>query len=106
MESARSINVESNHIQSLKNLSDNPEANPKKSSLNHLQQNLFWRASENSEKQVSNDQPAQFLNEKKSYRKKHSKHIACVPYRKCHSLMEEKVINVINKIKSGKECQK
>lgn len=29
-----------------------------------------------------------------------------VPYRKCHSTMEEKVIGIINKINSEKECQK
>ena len=47
-----------------------------------------------------------FINEKKSYRTQFHRRTVGVPYRKCHSSMEEKVVAIINKIKSGKECHK
>jgi hypothetical protein len=42
---------------------------------------------------------------RKSYRKKLSRRgVATIPYRKCHDLLEGRVVTVINKIQTGKNC--
>lgn len=40
--------------------------------------------------------------EKKSYRKNHHKKVNMIPFRKCQSLIEERIVNAINKMDSGK----
>lgn len=70
-----------------------------------LEQNSPFGALE-VERQGSRRSDDEFINEKKSYRTQYHRRTVGVPYRKCHSTMEEKVVGIINKINSGKECQK
>ena len=66
-----------------------------------LEQNSVFPALEVEKKQqVKSDD--QFINEKKSYRNQYHRRMVGVPYRKCHSTMEEKVVGIINKINNGK----
>jgi hypothetical protein len=41
---------------------------------------------------------------RKSYRKIHRKEIISIPYRKCHDAFEGRIVTIINKIESGKNC--
>jgi hypothetical protein len=43
---------------------------------------------------------------RKSYRKHHRREIVSIPYRKCHDAFEGRVVTIINKLQSGKNCQK
>ena len=47
-----------------------------------------------------------FEDEKKSYRKQQSKRLNSVPYRKCQSSIEERIVSIMNKIEGGKDCEK
>ncbi len=41
---------------------------------------------------------------RKSYRKMHKRDIISIPYRKCHDAFEGRIVTIINKIESGKNC--
>lgn len=41
---------------------------------------------------------------RKSYRKIHKREIISIPYRKCHDAFEGRIVTIINKIESGKNC--
>ena len=69
------------------------------------EQNSLFGTHEN-DKLVRKKSDDVFINEKKSYRIGCHRRMVGVPYRKCHSTMEEKVVGIINKINSGKECHK
>jgi len=43
---------------------------------------------------------------RKSYRKIHKREIISIPYRKCHDAFEGRIVSIINKIESGKNCLK